>query len=302
LLTLLAAVSLVAVAAGCGGDGGRASASALGNGSITVGSFDFAESRLLAEIYSQALERAQFSVQRAFAVGPREFVEPALSRGLLELVPEYAGTAVQFLSLGASKPSVDAAATHLALENALKGRPLQALAPAPAQNANTFVVTRTLAERFGLRTLSDVARVAPQLTLAGPPECPSRPTCLLGLRRTYGLNFKRFVALDLDKPVILQALLAGDVDVALLFTTDPAITEHRLVELVDDRQLQPAENVTPIVRAEVVDRWGPPLIAVIDRVSGLLTTDALRQLNADVARGTPLATVAAAWLDAERGK
>ncbi len=300
LLAVLAAGALIVGAAGCSSEASdEPRATALGNGSITVGSFDFAESRLLAEIYSQALEHQHFPVQRAFGLGPREFVEPALSRGLVELVPEYAGTAVQFLTLGAVEPSVDVAATHAALVSTLEGRRLQALAPAPAQNANTFVLTSALADRLGLRTLSDMVRVAPQLTLAGPPECPSRPACLLGLRRTYGLDFKRFVALDLDKPVVLQALLAGDVDVALLFTTDPAITEHGLVELVDDRQLQPAENITPIVRTEVVERWGPPLVAVIDRVSGRLTTDTLRQLNAEVARGTPPAAVATAWLDLE---
>ena len=255
LVALLVAGSLLA-AAGCGGAGPRPSPSALGDDAITVGSFDFAESRLLAEIYSQALERDQFPVQRALSLGPREFVAPALSRGLLEVLPEYAGTALQFHSLGSAAPSVDSSATLVALTRALEGSSLRALAPAPAQDANAFVVTPEVAERFGLRTLSDVARVAPQLTLGGPPECPSRPTCLLGLRQVYGLEFKRFVPLDAGGPVSLQALLAGDVDVALLFTTDPAITQKGLVELVDDRHLQPAENITPLVRTEVVDSVG----------------------------------------------
>jgi osmoprotectant transport system substrate-binding protein len=301
LAVFLAVGSLVAVAAGCsGGSADRPPASALGDGTITVGSFDFAESRLLAEIYSQALERDHYPVRRALSLGPREFVDPALSRGLLELVPEYAGTAVQFLSLGNASPTVDATITHLALVQALKGRPLQALAPSPAQNANAFVVTRDLAERLGLRTLSDLARVASDLTLGGPAECPSRLTCQLGLRQVYGLEFDRFVALDPGGPITLQALLRGDVDVALLFTTDPAITQEGLVELVDDRHMQPAENVTPLVRTEVVDRWGPGLVTVLDDVSRQLTTDTLRQLNADVASGTATEAVAAAWLAAEQ--
>jgi osmoprotectant transport system substrate-binding protein len=298
--TLLAVGSLVAVAAGCSaGSGDRPPASALGDDTITVGSFDFAESRLLAEIYSQALEGGHYPVRRALSLGPREFVDPALSRGLLELLPEYAGTAVQFLSLGRASPTVDPAVTHLALVRALAGHPLQALAPSPAQNANAFVVRRDSAERLGLHTLSDLARVAPDLTLGGPAECPSRPTCQLGLHQVYGLEFDRFVMLDPGGPITLQALVRGDVDVALLFTTDPAISREGLVELVDDRHMQPAENVTPLVRTEVVDRWGPGLVTVLDGVSQRLTTEALRQLNADVAGGTDTEAVAAAWLTAQ---
>ena len=300
VLALLAAGALV-VTAGCGGGASdRPPASALGDDTITVGSFDFAESRLLAEIYSQALEGARFPVHRALSLGPREFVGPALSRGLIEVLPEYAGTALQFLSLGAARPSVDTAATHATLVQALDGRPIRALAPSPAQNANAFVVTAEVAQRYGLRTVSDLAPVASQLTLGGPPECPSRPTCLLGLGRVYGLTFEHFVALDPGGPISRQALLAGDVDVALLFTTDPAITQEHLVELVDDRHLQPAENITPLVRSEIVDRWGPGVTTVLDDVSRRLTTGTLREMNGAVASGMEPAAVAASWLAAER--
>ena len=295
LMALLVAGSLVA-AVGCGGAGPRPSPSALGDDAITVGSFDFAESRLLAEIYSQALEREQFSVERALSLGPREFVAPALSRGLLEVLPEYAGTALQFHSLGTDSASMDSNATVAALTRALEGSFLQALAPAPAQDANAFVVTPEVAERFRLSTLSDVAPVAGQLTLGGPPECPNRPTCLEGLGQVYGLEFERFIPLDAGGPISLQALLAGDIDVALLFTTDPAITQKGLVELVDDRHLQPAENITPLVHTEVVGRWGTKLVTVLDDTSRQLTTESLQQMNADVAGGTSPATVAAAWL------
>jgi osmoprotectant transport system substrate-binding protein len=288
------------VMAGCGGGASdRPPASALGDDTITVGSFDFAESRLLAEIYSQALEGARYPVHRALSLGPREFVGPALSRGLIEVLPEYAGTALQFLSLGAARPSVDTAATHATLVQTLDGRPVQALAPSPAQDANTFVVTAEVAQHYGLRTVSDLAPVASQLTLGGPPECPSRPTCLPGLGRVYGLAFEHFVALDPGGPISRQALLAGDVDVALLFTTDPAITREHLVELVDDRHLQPAENVTPLVRTELVDRWGAGVTAVLDDVSRRLTTKALREMNGAVESGMDPAAVAASWLAAE---
>jgi osmoprotectant transport system substrate-binding protein len=295
---LLATGSLVIVS-GCSGSAERPSSSALNDDAITVGSFDFAESELLAEIYSQALEAHRYPVHRAFGLGPREFVAPALSRGLLELVPEYAGTALQFLSLGTATALVDTASTYDALMHTIDGRHLTALMPSPAQNANTFVVTSEVASRLGLHDLSDVAKVAPELRLGGPPECPTRPACLLGLRQTYGLEFKEFVALDAGGPITRQALRDGDVDMALLFTTDPAITSDGLVQLVDDRRLQPAENITPLLRTEVVERWGPDLVALLDLVSSHLTTDDLRLLNAQVVGGATTATVAAGWLRAQ---
>ena len=182
LIAVLVAGSLL-LTAGCGGAGPQPSPSALADDAITVGSFDFAESRLLAEIYSQALERDRLPVQRALSLGPREFAAPALSRGLVEVLPEYAGTALA-VPHPRGRRSVGGQQRHPggADARALEGSSLRALAPAPAQDANAFVVTPEVAERFGLRTLSDVARVAPQLTLGGPPECPSRPTCLVGLR------------------------------------------------------------------------------------------------------------------------
>ena len=265
---------------------------------IRIGSFEFAESRLLAELYSQALEHGGFPVERKFDLGPREFVAPALANGLVDLVPEYAGAALEFLSLGAVEPSADEAQTHRALVQTLERTPMRALAPSPAQDANAFVVTHDVAERHNLRSLSDVARVAPELTFGGPPECSSRPFCLLGLDRVYGLRFKEVVSLDAGGPVTLQALDAGAVQMALLFTTDPALRRSDVVELADDRGLRPADNVTPLVRADTIDRAGPRLAELVDAVSKNLTTDALRNLNGRLAAGTDVAEVAAAWLTA----
>jgi osmoprotectant transport system substrate-binding protein len=289
-------IALVAVAACSSGSGGQASRPSRDSDQITIGSFNFDENQLLAELYSQALEGGGFRVRRAFDLGPREFVAPALAGGLVDLVPEYAGTALQFLSLGAVQAGADVADTHRALVQALARTPVTALAPAPAQDANTFVVTRRTAELHGLRTLSDVARVAPQLTFGGPPECSTRPFCLLGLERVYGLRFKEVVSLDAGGPLTRQALREGAVDMALLFTTDPAIEGQDVVELVDDRDLRPAENVTPLVRTQVVDRGGPKLVALVDAVSGRLTTDQLRGLNALVAGGADVGATATSWL------
>jgi osmoprotectant transport system substrate-binding protein len=288
------------VLTGCGS--GRSTApptpSAVHDDAITVASFDFAESRVLAELYAQALEGRGLQVHRAIGIGPRELVGPALALGLVELVPEYAGTALGFLSLGRVDASADAATTHQALEQAAVERHLTALAPAPAQNANTFAVTRETAEREHLQRLSDLAAVAPDLTFGGPPECPTRPLCLEGLEQRYGVHFAHVLALDAGGPTTRQALEQGAIDVGLLFTTDPALATGDLVALEDDRGLQPAENVTPLVRTEVLDRWGDDVTAALDALSARLTTDALRRLDASAASASP-AAVARAWLREE---
>ena len=132
----------------------------------------------------------------------------------------------------------------------------------------------------GWRSVAGLARVAPRLAFGGPPECPERIYWLLGLKQVYGLRFRVFVPLDAGGPLALQALQAGDIGVALLFSTDPAITADHLVVLADDRGLQPAENVVPLVRRDVVARYGPRLLAVPGTVSARLTTGSLRALDA----------------------
>ena len=281
----MAVALLIPVGVSSAGAAERATRGGLHDKVVTVGSFDFAESRLLAEIYSQTLEGADIRVRRAFGLGPREFVAPALAVGLVEFVPEYAGTAVRFLSLGTATPGADVTETRAALLRALKGRNATALDPAPAQDANAFVVTRATAARYDLNTVSDLESVASQLTFGGPPECVTRPLCLVGLRQVYGLRFEEIVELDAGGPTTRQALRNREVDVALLFTTDPAISGAGFIELQDDRGLQPAENVTPILRTEVVDEFGSSLVDPVNEVSARLTTDVLRDLNEQVAHG-----------------
>jgi osmoprotectant transport system substrate-binding protein len=293
-----AAIVVCALAlAGCASAEPSRPLTALGDDAITVGSFDFPESVLLAEIYSQALEAAGFRIERAFGLGQRELVGPALRAGLIELVPEYAGSALGFASLGAVDPSADVTSTHRSLTATAAENGLIALSSSPGQNANTFVVTRETARRYELAQLSDLSRVAGELVLGGPPECPARPLCLLGLQERYGLEFAEFVALDAGGPLTHQALRSGNADVALLFTTDPALGDY--TELTDDRRLQPAENVTPLLRSEVVEQWGTALIAVIDAVTGELSSEALRELNAADAEqpgAADVPAIAATWL------
>jgi osmoprotectant transport system substrate-binding protein len=295
-----AVVAVMLAVAACSSGSGTDAAVPDVRDTVVVASFAFPESELLGEIYSQTLEADGFAVERSFNVGPRELVLPALVSGLVDFVPEYAGTALQFLSAGRRTAEVDARATNGALRDAVEDLPVRTLAPAPAQDANTFVVDRATAAQYGLENLSDLTTVAGSLVFGGPPECATRPFCLEGLDRVYGITFGEVVSLDAGGPLTNQALDLGGIDVALLFTTDPRLDSPGLVELTDDRGLQPAENITPLVRRDVVARLGDRLVAVVNSTSAHLTTAALRELNEQVASGEDdIATIAARWLDAE---
>jgi osmoprotectant transport system substrate-binding protein len=182
----------------------------------------------------------------------------------------------------------------------MAGRGLITGRPAAAQDGNAIVVTAATAARYRLRTISDLARVAPSLVFGGPPECPERAYCLPGLRLVYGLRFREFVPLDAGGPLTRQALAAGDIGVALLFTTDPTIQAQHLVVLADDRGLQPAENVVPVLWRATAGRYGPGLLAALDAVSARLSTAALGALDAQVQiDGRTPQAVAENWLRAE---
>jgi osmoprotectant transport system substrate-binding protein len=281
------------------GTPGEARTTALDDDAITVASFNFAESVLLAELYGQALRSAGFRVELALDLGAREFVQPALQKGLVELVPEYAGSALEFVA-GDGSASADERVTHRALARAMASRGLTVLAASPAQDRNGIVVTSETATSFDLHTISDLRPAAPQMAFGGPPECPERPLCLGGLESLYGLRFESFVPLDEGGALTVAALQAGQVQAALLFTSDGQIDAHGFVLLEDDRHLQPAENVTPIIRTDVLTRFGPRVGEVTNEVSAALTTDELQRLNRHVASGGAPAAVVAAWL-AERG-
>jgi osmoprotectant transport system substrate-binding protein len=268
----------------------------LADDAVTVGSFDFGESELLAELYAVALERAGFRVEREFRIGPRELVEPALERGLIELLPEYAGSALDF-AVGRQAATADVNATHGALGEAMRSRGLTVLEASSAQDQNGSAVTRATAGRLGLRTLSDLATLAEGMRFGGPSECAERPLCLLGLREVYGLEFEDFVPLDAAGPLTVAALRGGEVDVALVFTTDPALLEGDILLLADDRGLQPAENVTPVVHEAALQRFGQALTDAVNAVSRRLTTEELRRMNGQVQAGRSLREIAADWLD-----
>ena len=289
------AASFALLLAACVG-AGAPSEDARGDDAITVASFDFPESVLLAEIYSQAIEGAGFRVEREAGLGPRELVMPALLEGLVDFVPEYAGSGLQFLA-GDGSTSPDHEINHERFAERLRALDVTALDASPAQDQNGFAVTPATAQRYGLRTLTDLARVSRQMVFGGPPECLQRPFCLPGLERTYGIEFRDVISnLDAGGPRTVSALAEGTVDVALLFTSDAAIDLNDFVLLEDDRSLQPAENVTPIIRTDVLDRFGTTLAETVNAVSALLSTGELRTLNAEVARGATPQQIASRWL------
>ncbi len=296
MLPRVALVSLLVLSACSGPDDGAQQRS----GAVVLAAFDFPESELLVEIYGQALERDGVPVVRELGLGTREFVQPALQLGLVDLVPEYGGSALTFVTLGRVEPSPDEERTHAALRDALAPSGVAVLEPAPAQDRNGVAVTGATAQELDLRTMSDLVPHAPQMTFGGPPECEERPLCLPGFERIYHLRFGEFLPLDAGGPLTLQALRSNAVDAAVVFTSDGVAERDGLVILEDDRRLQPAENVTPVIRMEVLERYGTRVEDLLNRVSAALTTDELRAMNAEVAvDGRMPSAVAADWLQRE---
>lgn len=298
-LAALAAASLVlALLVSCQQALTPAGQRAAGHGSVVVvASFNFPESELLAGIYGLAIRHAGMPVRLQLGLGPRELVQPALEQGFADLVPEYLGTALTSLQPGAKVAGSDPAAVRHALALALARWHIQVLTPAAAQDQNAVVVTRAIAARLHLRTVSDLRRVAGGLTIGGTPECPKRPYCLPGLRSVYGLEFAAFEPLDTPAQRV-TALRQGVVDVAMLTTTDGNLATGNLVVLADDRHLQPAENVVPVVTESAVARYGKRLTGVVNEVSSRLTTGALLFLNWRVqVAGDDVLTEARAWLE-----
>ncbi|HYI44534.1 MAG TPA: glycine betaine ABC transporter substrate-binding protein [Actinomycetota bacterium] len=241
---------------------------------VVIGSYPFTESRILAHIYAAALENAGLEVDVEADISSRELMIPALEQGIVDFVPEYQGTLGVFLANAAPDAS-----QKKGLTEHLRGRRLVDLRRAPAENRNEIVVMRSTARRLGLNRISDLERVASQLIFGGPPECPTRPLCLLGLRRTYGLSFEDFQPIDTGGPLTLAALRGGEIDIGLLFTTDPALADTDLVVLEDDLDLQPEEHIVPVIREDRDDLMQQRIRDAVDTVSARLSTPVLRALN-----------------------
>jgi osmoprotectant transport system substrate-binding protein len=265
-----------------------------GDGVIVVGvSGAFAENQIVAEIYAQVLEDAGYTVERRLDLRSREISQNALEAGAIDVKPEYLSSLLLFLDPNA-EASADAPDVARQTAELLRAEGLTLLAPSAAEDTNQFVANAETAQRFDLTTVSSLAPVAGQLTFGGPPECPQRPFCLPGLHDVYGVLFNDFTPLDAGGPLTVDALRRDAVQIGLLFSTDPSIDQNGFVPLVDDKRLQNAENITPVIRSEKLnDEVRSLLDAVSARLSSKETTELVGRVVID---GQDVATVARGFL------
>ncbi len=269
----LLALAFVAVA--CGSGGGTTGTTSP-KGTLTVGvSGGFAENQIVAEMYAQVLEHAGYTVKRQLDIQNREASEPALKSGVIDLKPEYIGTLLLFVNPQASA-SADPAQEASALKPLLAATGITLLNYSQANDTNAFVVTKATADKYHLAKVSDLASVAGQLTLGGPPECPQRPFCIPGLKTTYGVTFGHFNPIGACDSATADALDAGAIDVALLCSTQSVISAKGWVALEDDKHLQKADNIAPVVRTSVDNA---EINRLLNAVSAKLTTENILPLN-----------------------
>lgn len=263
-----------------------------GNGTVIVGSTNFTEQLILAHMYADVLEDRGVEVETRLNLGKREVVFPALKAGEVSVVPEYTGALLSYLTEGEATASAPDAVTGALREQLPDG--IVALEPAPAQNKDALAVTEETAKEHDLQTVSDLKGVAGDLTVGGPPELETRATGLPGYERVYGVEFGQFHSLDAGGPLTKSALQQGDIDVARLFTTDPAIQRNGWVVLRDDQGLVPAQNLLPVMRRQAQT---PEVRSALNELSAALTTDVMFELNGKVdIDGQDPAQVAEQWL------
>jgi osmoprotectant transport system substrate-binding protein len=295
--SILPAIALASVLAlsGCGGGGddplsGGGNAGGSEGGQVIVGSADFTESQLIGSIYSQALQAAGVQTKEQFNIGSREVYIQALKDGSVDLVPEYTGALLSYLDPKSTAATPQAVNSELATK---LPSGLGMLTPSPAEDKDVVAVTQATADKYKLKTISDLEPVAGELVLGGPPEWKTRTQGVVGLRDVYGLNFKDFVSLDAGGTLTMTALTNGQIQAGDLFSTDPGLHANNLVALQDDKNLFAAENVVPLIKSA---KQNDKVKKTLDAVSAKLTTDDLISMNAEAAKGTNLADIAKKWL------
>lgn len=299
-LTVLAAMIMIPLAAtaGCG------SSDPLGGGSISgdlksvvIGSADFPESKIVAEIYAQALTTNGFTVGRQLGIGSRETYIPALRDHSIDLIPEYTGNLLQYFDPASTVTRPEQ--VELALVRALPGD-LSILTPAPADDTDTVTVTAATAQKWNLRTIGDLAAHSAEVRFGAPSEFSNRAQGLPGLKANYGLDITpdNFVSIsDGGGPATVRALVDGTVTAANIFSTSPAIPQNNLVVLADPKNNFLPGNVVPLVNSQ---KKSDPLKRVLDAVSARLTTSDLTELNTAVSgnAGVDPDEAARDWLQA----
>jgi osmoprotectant transport system substrate-binding protein len=243
-------------------------------GTVRVGSGNFSESRLLAEIYAQGLEIRGVKVERSFGIGSRETYLPAITGGEIDLIPEYTGNLLQNYDKQATATAPDQ--VYQQVQGKLPPS-LTLLNPSPAQDSDAVVVTRAFAEQNQLRSIEDLARLCPTIAFGGPPEFQQRAYGIAGLQRNYGCTFKEFRPLDSGGPLTVAALRDGTVQAADIFTTDSSIPENGFTVLADPKSNFAAQNIVPLInKAKTGD---PRVVEVLNKISAQLDTTVLTDLN-----------------------
>ena len=279
----VASIALLLVASACTDTGGEDTAGDVTKDgpTIVVGSADFTESIILAEIYAQGLEAKGYDVDTKLNIGAREIYIPELEKGTIDVFPEYTGSLLSYLSSQKETPSPDSDTTYEAADEALGEKRITLLEYAPAQDKDGIVTNSETAKDLDLEKISDLEEHASDLVFGGPPECRERQACLKGLADVYGIEFKEFKSLKPGQPVV-QALKANEIQVANIFTTDSSIVANDFVLLEDDKgPIAGAENVVPAVLDEVLAAYDT-LEADLNAITAKITTEQLLQLNGRV--------------------
>jgi osmoprotectant transport system substrate-binding protein len=302
---LAAVLALALGVAACGGsDNGGSSTSSTASGSassaaikkndanakttITVGSKNFTEQKVLGEVYAEAFKAAGYTVKTALNLGDEKTALKALKSNQISGYPEYTGTALlSFLDVPAGKLPTDASEAYDQVKAGMAKEGIEAFPPTPFTSSNEVGLLKPEADKLGVTKISDLKSKAGQLKLYGSPECRTRRDCLLGLEQVYGLKFKKFVPVNIDQRH--QVLTSHQADVSIVFTTDPQIKRNNEVLLQDDKGMFPPYNSTFLMKQSTASAAGPDLAKTIDLVNKNLTADVMQELNArvDLDKDTP---------------
>jgi osmoprotectant transport system substrate-binding protein len=281
-LALVTVASLALTA--CGGDSDPLSSGDGdngGGGTIVIGSQDYYSNEIIAEAYAQALEAADIEVQRDFKIGQREAYLPEIESGSINLFPEYTGPLLH---------------VYADLVTAAEDKGLQVLDQSPATDQDSYVVTRAFAERWGLETIDDLAKVTDPMVFGANSEAENRPNGPKGLKDTYGVEVSFTPIEDGGGPLTVKALEDDDIQLAIIYTGDPSIKKNDLVTLEDTKGLFLASHVVPLASEDLSDEAA----GVINKVSAAMSPEDLVDLDArSVDEQLPAATIAKDWLEKE---
>lgn len=285
---LLATAALGLSACGSSGSGdpfstatsASTSGAATTGGTVVVGSANFPESELLMQIYAQALQAKGVKVETKPNIGSREVYMKAFDAGDLTLLPEYNGALLSYLYGKPGIPKGISSPDQVTAELAKKlPADAKVLTPSSAEDKDSLTVTKETAAKYNLRTMADLKPVANQLVMGAGAEWRTRYQGGVGVKDVYGVEFKSFTSLDSGGPLTVAALKKGDIQVANIFTTDPAIPANGFVVLEDPRNLYIAQQVVPYIKASAAT---PEVTAALDAVSKALTTEKLTAALAKV--------------------